>query len=48
MAITKRKEDDHNIIALQSYNPKTSAKVYWSILKTFYNGKKFQLFLHSR
>ena len=27
-------------MALQLNNPKTSAKTYWSILKTFYNGKK--------
>ena len=38
--IAKRKEDYHNIIASKSNNPKTSAKEYWSILKTFYNGKK--------
>ena len=36
----KRKEDYHNIIASQLNNPKTSAKAYWSILKTFSNGKK--------
>ena len=38
--ISKRKEDYYNIIASKLNNPKTSAKVYWSILKTFYNGKK--------
>ena len=38
--IAKRKEDYHNIIASKLNNPKTSAKAYWSILKTFYNGKK--------
>ena len=31
--ITKRKQDDYN-------NPATSAKTYWSILKTFDNGKE--------
>ena len=35
--IAKRKEDYH-IIASKLNNPKTSAKAYWSILKTFYNG----------
>ena len=24
-------------------NPKTSSKTYWSILKTFYNGRKIQI-----
>ena len=38
--IAKRKEDYLNIIASKLNNPKTSAKAYWSILKTFYNGKK--------
>ena len=38
--IAKRKEDYHNIIALKLNNPKTSAKAYWSVLKTFYNGKE--------
>ena len=38
--IAKRKEDYYNIIASKLNNPKTSAKAYWSILKTFYNGKK--------
>ena len=33
--IAKRKEDYHNIIASKLNNPKTSAKAYWSILKTF-------------
>ena len=44
--IAKRKEDYHNIIASKLNNPKTSAKAYLSILKTFYDGKKLQLFLH--
>ena len=34
--IAKRKEDYHNIIVSMLNNPKTSAKAYWSILKTFY------------
>ena len=44
--IAKRKEDYHNIIASKLNNPKTSAKAHLSILKTFYDGKKLQLFLH--
>ena len=38
--IAKRKEDYHNFLASKLNNPKTSAKAYWSILKSFYNGKK--------
>ena len=38
--IAKRKDDYHNIIASKLNNPKTSAKAYWSVLKTFYNGKE--------
>ena len=38
--IAKRKEDCHNVLASKLNNPKTSAKAYWSILKSFYNGKK--------
>ena len=45
--IIKRKEDYHNINASKLNNPKTSAKAYLLILKTFYSGKKFQLFLRS-
>ena len=38
--IAKRKAGYHNIMALKLNNPKTSTKAYWSILKSFYNGKK--------
>ena len=38
--ITKRKQDYHNNLASRLNNPGTSAKTYWSILKTFYNGEK--------
>ena len=41
--IAKRKEDYHNFIASKLNNPKTSAKAYWSISKSFYNGKKIQV-----
>ena len=40
LVIAKRKENYLNIIASKLNNPKTSAKGYWSILKTFYNDKK--------
>ena len=30
-------------LSLKLNNPSTSAKTYWSILKTFYNGKKVPL-----
>ena len=36
----KRKEDYYNFIASKLNNPKTSVKTYWSILKSFYNGKR--------
>ena len=39
--IAKRKQDYHNNIVSRLNNPATSAKTYWSILKTFYNGRKF-------
>ena len=38
-----RKEKDHYNLASKLDNPSTSAKTYWSILKTFYNGKKVPL-----
>ena len=37
--IAKRKGDDNNIIASKLNNLQTSAKVYWTILKAFCNGK---------
>ena len=43
--IAKIKEDYHNIIASELKNLKTGAKAYWSILKTFYNGKKIPVIL---
>ena len=41
--ISKRKEEYHYHLASKLNNPSTSAKRYWSILKTFYNGKKVPL-----
>ena len=37
---SNRKKEYYNNVALKLNNHKTSAKTYWSILKTFYNGKK--------
>ena len=34
------KREDYNIIASKLNNPETSAKVYWPILKIFYNDTK--------
>ena len=45
--ISKRKGDYHHHLASKVNNPSTSAKTYWSILKTIYNGKKqYHLFPH--
>ena len=41
--ISKRKKEYHNHLASKLNNPSTSAKTYWSILITFYNGKKVPL-----
>ena len=41
--IAKRKEDYHNFLASKLNNPKTSAKAYWSILKSFYNSNKIPI-----
>ena len=41
--ISKRKEEYHYHLASKLNNPNTSAKTHWSILKTFYNGKKVPL-----
>ena len=39
----KRKEDYHRLLSDKLNDPHTSAKSYWSILKTLYNGKKIPL-----
>ena len=36
-------DNDHKQLARKLIKPKTSSKPYWSILKTFYNGKKVPL-----
>ena len=41
--ISKRKEEYHYHFASKLNNLSTSAKTYWSISKTFYNGKKVPL-----
>ena len=38
---TERKSDYYNKLAQKLINPSTSSKTYWSILKTFFNGKKY-------
>ena len=41
--IFNRKNVYYNQLAQKLIDPKTSSKTYWSILKTFYNGKKVPL-----
>ena len=41
--VCQSKDDYHKQLARKLTNPKTSSKTYWSILKTFYNGKKVPL-----
>ena len=41
--VCKTKDDYHKQLARKLTNPKTSSKTYWSILKTFYNGRKVSL-----
>ena len=41
--ISKRKEDYYCALSDKLNDPHTSAKLYWSILKTLYNGKKIPL-----
>ena len=43
--VCKSKDYYHKHLARKLTNPKTSSKTYWSILKTFYNGKKVPLIL---
>ena len=38
--ISRRKEEYQNHLAPKSIDPMANAKIYWSLLKTFYNGKK--------
>ena len=41
--ILERKEKYHNHLSIKLDNPNTSAKTYWSILKSFYNDSKVPL-----
>ena len=41
--VCKSKDDYHNQLTRKLNNPKTSSKTYWSMLKTFYNGRKVPL-----
>ena len=41
--ILKRKEDYYRLLSDKLNEPHTSAKSYWSILKTLYNGNKIPL-----
>ena len=41
--ILKRKDNYHRQLSHKLNDPETSAKAYWSILKTLYNGKKIPL-----
>ena len=41
--ILKRKDEYHRQLSDKLNDPDTSAKAYWSILKTFYNAKKITL-----
>ena len=39
--MSKEKEEYYYHLVSKLNNPSTSATTYWSILKTFYNGKKY-------
>ena len=38
--ILERKEKYYHGLSMKLNNPKTSAKIYWSVLKSFYNDSK--------
>ena len=38
--ISESKDKYYNKLSMKLNNPKNSSKTYWSILKTFYNGRK--------
>ena len=42
--LKKRKEKYHNHISVKLSNIQASAKTYWSILKTFYNGNNIPIY----
>ena len=41
--ISESKDKYYNKLSMRLNNPKTSFKTYWSILKTFYNGRKIPI-----
>ena len=41
--ISESKDTYYNKLSMELNNPKTSSKTYWSILKTFYNGRKIPI-----
>ena len=41
--ISENKYKYYNKLAMKLNNPNTSSKTYWSILKTFYNGRKIPI-----
>ena len=41
--ISESKDNYYNKLAMKLNNPKTSSKTYWSILRTFYNGRKIPI-----
>ena len=41
--ISESKDKNYNKLAMKLNNTKTSSKTYWSILKTFYNGRKIPI-----
>ena len=41
--ISESKDKYCNKLAMKLNNPKTSSKTYWSIFKTFYNGRKIPI-----
>ena len=43
--ISESKDKYYNKLSMRLNNPKTSFKTYWSILKTFYNGRKIPIIL---
>ena len=46
--IRDTKTEYHSKLAAKLVNPSTSAKTYWSILKTFANGRKVPVIPHYR
>ena len=43
LLISESKDKYYNKLSMKLNNLKTSSKTYWSILKTFYNGRKIPI-----